>query len=143
MNRVATSCVFAMIACAVAADAISAGDIAVPREILALSPEPDFDPLYYSELPSNVRMVVNLSSKDVVDAFLRKYPAAHADSIQLRLGGEYPIKSKNLYFRRISIFLADLENVGYHGACGQPIAIWLTPASTIHGIFVNEPTCPV
>lgn len=37
MNRAATGLVFAMIVCAGAAKAISAGDIAVPKEILPLS----------------------------------------------------------------------------------------------------------
>jgi hypothetical protein len=76
----------------------AAGNVGIARAILPVSAEPNFEPLFYSQMPANVRMVVRMSSKDVTDALLRRYPSAKEDSIRIRLDGEYPIKSQGPVF---------------------------------------------
>jgi len=135
--------VLTIVFCVAASMVRSAENGDMPREILPLAAEPEFEFLEYSDLPRNVQMVVKMSTQDVWGAFMRRYPAAHKDSLTLRIYGENVIKSGELYFRRVSLFLEDSENRGPHGACGQPAAIWFTPKGEVREIYVNEPACPV
>jgi hypothetical protein len=143
MNRHRVDRVLAVLLFAVAATAHATTHSDMPKEILPVAPEPEFEPLDYSELPPNIQMVVKMSTKDVWDAFQRKYPGLRLDSIRPNVGGEYVIKSGGRYFRRVSIYLEDRTSSGPHGPCGQPAAMWFMTSGEIKAIYVNEPTCPV
>jgi hypothetical protein len=134
------SCVMPLL---VQASADSSQQASQPRW-LPKSSEPSHKDVPYRRLPASTKMVVRMSSDDVLRMVQKQFAGKFdPDEGVFSVGWEGLIQSPKGLFRRMGVYFADRRSEGVHGVCAQEIGVWFRPSGEVAGIYVGEPLCPV
>jgi hypothetical protein len=116
---------------------------AIRGNFVAQKQEPEFSPVKYSDLPGTIRMIVRVSSQDIIESVQARYPTLRSERSHVSLEDDELVSSRGKFFRRVRLYNRDLDTRTYHGTCGQWIAVWFYPNGAEQGVYVDEPACPL
>jgi hypothetical protein len=108
------------------------------------SREPSHKTVPYRVLPAAIKMVVRMSSEDVIHMLQKEFSGKfEPEQALFSVRWESLIQSPKGFFRRLGVYFDDRRSEGPHGACSQEVAVWFLPSGEVAGIYVGEPLCPV